>query len=149
MFTSRKKDGSQGRRRNQANSNRSIGLSTAIKMSSVYAAYDTAVTPLHPQPVTTVAATGVAEPNAQINLNSSSNSAGRPSLARASKLGGGVQFNVESDESDDDDYQEQEHKQIVEDETIRYWIFAQYCGVLCAPDSDEWEDFAGERGLFL
>ncbi len=38
-----------------------------------------------------------------------------------------MQFNVESDESDDDDYQEQEHKQIVEDETIRYWIFAQYC----------------------
>ena len=86
MFTSRKKDGSQGRRRNQANSNRSIGLSTTNKMSSVYAAYDMAVTPLHPQPVTTVAATGVAEPNAQINLNSSSNSAGRPYLARASKL---------------------------------------------------------------
>ena len=38
---------------------------------------------------------GASEPNAQINLNSSSNSAGRPSLARASKLGGGVQFNVE------------------------------------------------------
>jgi hypothetical protein len=89
---------------------------------------------------------GASEPNAQINLNSSSNSAGRPYLARASKLGGGVQFNVESDESDDDDYQEQKHKQIVEDETIRYWIFAQYCGVLCAPDSDEWEDFAGEKG---
>ena len=68
MFTSRKTDGSQGRRRNQAHDKKSIGLSTAIKMSSVNAAYDMAVTPLHPQPVTTVAATGVAEPNAQINL---------------------------------------------------------------------------------
>ena len=43
MFTSRKKDGSQGRRRNQAHDKKSIGLSTAIKMLSVNAAYDMAV----------------------------------------------------------------------------------------------------------
>ena len=58
-----------------------------------------------------------------------------------------MQFNVEpvsDDESDGDDYRE--HTQDVDDETIRRWIFAQYRGVLLAPDADEWEDFAGEKG---
>ena len=71
----------------------------------------------------------------------------RPYLSRTSKVGGGVQFNVEpvsDDESDGDDYRE--HTQDVDDEAMRHWIFVQYRGVLLAPDEDEWEDFAGVKG---
>ena len=48
----------------------------------------------------------------------------RPYLSRTSKVGGGVQFNVEpvsDDESDGDDYRE--HTQDVDDEAMRHWIF--------------------------
>ena len=51
------------------------------------------------------------------------------------------------DERDVDEYQL--HQQQVNDKQIRCWIFTQYVAIIGAPDSDEWENCLGQKGLYI
>ena len=114
MFTSRKIDGSQGRRRNQAHDKKSLGFNTKYKTSSVNAAYDMAV-----------------DEGVDMPINAS--------LDRAAKANSHLPI-VDGSDSDrsDSDSDSDEYKPSISDSLRRHAILYHYLHVLECPDRDEW-----------
>ena len=52
-------------------------------------------------------------------------------------------LNEKSDDEIDEDYKT--YEQEASDKEIRSWIFCQYL-ILESPDSEDWEDYLGEKG---
>jgi hypothetical protein len=99
-------------------------------------------------PSTDVATRLESDPKAQRNLNTifaQAATRGHDRFAATAGGGGSMRdlLNEKSDDEIDEDYET--YEQEASDKEIRSWIFCQYL-ILESPDSEDWEDYLGEKG---